>query len=95
VLADSLDQVHGIAASHGLVASYHPHLSTRRTSGSTGWSSSRWAGSRWTLADILAAVDEVGYDSWLLVELDSYDGDPLEAAKISKVYLEQVLDKLS
>jgi inosose dehydratase len=42
-------------------------------------------------ADILSAVRETGYDSWLIVELDSYAGDPLEAAKISKAYLEQLL----
>jgi inosose dehydratase len=42
-------------------------------------------------ADILRAVGEVGYDSWLLVELDAYDGDPLEAAQISKAHLDQLL----
>jgi sugar phosphate isomerase/epimerase len=35
-------------------------------------------------ADTLAAVNEVGYDSWLLAELDSYDGDPLEAARSAR-----------
>ena len=35
-----------------------------------------------------AAVRETGYDSWLIVELDSYDGDPAEAAQISKAYLD-------
>ena len=43
------------------------------------------------MSDILAAVREVGYDSWLLVELDSYDGDPREAAEISKAYLVELL----
>ncbi|GAA1810790.1 TIM barrel protein [Planosporangium flavigriseum] len=42
--------------------------------------------------DILAAVQEAGYDGWLLVELDSYDGDPREAARISKAYLDALLD---
>ncbi len=42
-------------------------------------------------ADILRAVDETGYDSWLMVELDSYDGDPREAAEISKAHLEALL----
>ena len=43
-------------------------------------------------ADILAAVREAGYDSWLLVELDAYDGDPREAAAISKTYLDKLLE---
>jgi inosose dehydratase len=41
--------------------------------------------------DVLAAVREVGYDSWLVVELDSYDGDPAEAARISKAFLDKAL----
>jgi inosose dehydratase len=41
--------------------------------------------------DVLAAVEEVGYDSWLLVELDTYDGDPAEAARISKAFLDKAL----
>lgn len=41
--------------------------------------------------DILQAIRESGYDSWLMVELDSYDGDPKEAAEISKKYLDQLL----
>jgi inosose dehydratase len=41
--------------------------------------------------DILRAVAEAGYDSWLLVELDAYDGDPKQAAQISKTYLDEVL----
>lgn len=42
-------------------------------------------------ADVLAAVREVGYDSWLLVELDAYDGDPAEAARISRAFLDEAL----
>jgi inosose dehydratase len=42
-------------------------------------------------ADIIAAVREVGYDSWLMVELDSYSGDPADAARISKAYLDRLL----
>jgi len=38
---------------------------------------------------VLAAVVEVGYDGWLIVELDSYDGDPVEAARISKAFLDE------
>jgi inosose dehydratase len=41
--------------------------------------------------DIIRAVKESGYDSWLMVELDSYDGDPKAAAKISKKYLDKIL----
>ncbi len=41
--------------------------------------------------DIVAAINEAGYDSWLMVELDSYDGDPKDAAQISKDHLEQLL----
>ncbi len=40
--------------------------------------------------DVLAALREAGYDSWLVVELDEYDGDPREAAEISKSYLDAV-----
>jgi inosose dehydratase len=42
-------------------------------------------------ADILAAIREAGYDDWLVVELDAYDGDPREAADISKTYLDRLL----
>jgi inosose dehydratase len=45
-------------------------------------------------ADVLAAVREVGYDDWLIVELDSYDGDPAEAARISKAFLDGALEKV-
>lgn len=41
--------------------------------------------------EILAAVREIGYDGWLMVELDSYDGDPEVAAKISKRYLDALM----
>ncbi|NIZ91232.1 sugar phosphate isomerase/epimerase family protein [Kineococcus rubinsiae] len=43
------------------------------------------------LPDILAAVRESGYDSWLVVELDDYDGDPARAAAISKERLDRLL----
>jgi inosose dehydratase len=42
--------------------------------------------------DIIRAIRESGYDSWLLVELDSYDGDPRRAAEISKAYLDRLLE---
>src|SRR5690349_2436476 len=37
---------------------------------------------------ILSAVRKVAYDDWLVVELDTYDGDPKVAAEISKKFLE-------
>ncbi len=43
------------------------------------------------LTDVYAALNETGYDGWLVVELDSYDGDPAEAARISKSYLDGLL----
>jgi inosose dehydratase len=43
------------------------------------------------MADIVRAVDEAGYDSWLIVELDSYDGDPRVAAEHSFTHLRQLL----
>ncbi len=42
-------------------------------------------------ADIVAAIREAGYDDWLMVELDYYDGDPRAAAEISKRYLGTLL----
>ncbi len=39
---------------------------------------------------ILAAMQRASYDSWLLVELDAYKGDPKAAAEISKRYLERL-----
>jgi inosose dehydratase len=46
------------------------------------------------LPDIVRAVQETGYDSWLVVELDAYDGDPREAAEISRAHLTQILRDL-
>lgn len=40
---------------------------------------------------VLAAVRSSGYDSWLMVELDSFDGDPKDAAVLSKKYLDDLL----
>jgi hypothetical protein len=84
VLANSLDQVHEIAASQGLVASL-PSASQHEKDVRLDRVVFRPLG-RGSLdfADILAAINEVGYDSWLLVELDSYDGAPLEAAKSAR-----------
>lgn len=43
--------------------------------------------------DIIQAIAESGYASWLMIELDGYAGDPKEAAQISKNYLEDLLAK--
>ncbi len=43
------------------------------------------------VAAVLDALVEVGYDGWLVVELDSYDGDPRDAAAQSKTYLDRLL----
>jgi inosose dehydratase len=39
------------------------------------------------LEDVLAALDETGYDGWLTVELDATDGDPADAARESAAFL--------
>jgi inosose dehydratase len=138
-LAGALDEVHELARQHGLVASYHPHLSTivespeeleqllpRTQIGFCPDTAHLAAGGgdpaalirrypdrivhvhlkdvaldplefrplgqgSLDFSDILSAVREASYDSWLIVELDSYAGDPLQAAKISKAYLDQLL----
>ncbi|HSH11683.1 MAG TPA: sugar phosphate isomerase/epimerase [Ilumatobacter sp.] len=41
--------------------------------------------------DVMAAIREIGFDRWLIVELDAYDGDPREAARISKQALDGLL----
>jgi inosose dehydratase len=43
------------------------------------------------LPDVLRALRKTSYDGWLVVELDSYDGDPAEAARISRSYLDNLL----
>lgn len=43
------------------------------------------------LPGIVAAVRAAGYDSWLLVELDYYDGHPRAAAELSRRYLAELL----
>jgi inosose dehydratase len=43
------------------------------------------------MPDIIAALGEAGYDGWLVVELDAYDGDPLEAARTSWASLVDLL----
>jgi inosose dehydratase len=43
------------------------------------------------LSDVIAAIQESGYDSWLMVELDAYDGNPADAARMSRAYLDRLL----
>lgn len=45
------------------------------------------------LLDIVRAVREADYDSWLVVELDAYDGDPRTAAERSLAHLHELLDQ--
>jgi inosose dehydratase len=42
-------------------------------------------------ADVREALHESGYDGWVLVELDSYAGDPAHAAQLSKTFLDNLL----
>jgi inosose dehydratase len=138
-LAEGLDRVTELAESHGLSASYHPHLTTivespdeldrllpRTRIGfcpDTAHLAARGGDPAALIrrysdrvkhvhlkdvrldpvqflplgeglldfGDIIRAVEESGYDSWLVVELDSYDGDPRKAAELSKAYLERLL----
>jgi inosose dehydratase len=43
------------------------------------------------LPGILGEIRAAGYDGWLMVELDTYDGNPRIAAEISKAYLDKLL----
>lgn len=45
--------------------------------------------------DILRAVTEAGYDSWLMVELDSTDGSPKDAAAASLSHLNDLLARIA
>lgn len=138
-LGSALDRVSQIAERFGLVASYHPHLSTIVESprelervmeasdialcpdtahlaagGGDPAALIREYGDRvghvhlkdcrpnpWTFLplgagvlnfpDIVQALRDVGYDDWLIVELDYFQGDPAEAARISRRYLDELL----
>lgn len=141
-LGNGLDLVDRMAADRGLVATYHPHLTTIVENASelarvmdlsgiglcpdTGhlaagggdpaamirshserikhvhlkdWKPDPFT---WTplgqgtldFTDIVRAVTETGYDSWLMVELDEYAGSNLEAAKTSKAHLDQIITEL-
>jgi inosose dehydratase len=39
---------------------------------------------------ILAALAEAGYDGWITVELDAYEGAPVDAARASREHLERL-----
>ena len=141
-LGNGLDLVDRMAADRGLVATYHPHLTTivenptelARVMDLSGiglcpdtghlaagggdpaelirshserikhvhlkdWKPDPFT---WTplgqgtldFTDIVRAVTETGYDSWLMVELDEYAGSNLEAAKTSKAHLDQIITEL-
>jgi inosose dehydratase len=138
-LGAALDRVTDIADDHGLVACYHPHLSTivespgqldqlmpRTRIGFCPDTAHLAAGGGDPAAlirryadrvrhvhlkdvrtdplqflplgqgdidftDVFSAVHDSGYDGWLLIELDSYDGDPRDAAAASKTYLDTLL----
>jgi inosose dehydratase len=40
-------------------------------------------------SQILRALEKIGYDGWVTVELDSYAGSPKEAAQISRAFLKE------
>lgn len=40
--------------------------------------------------EVRDALRECGYDGWVIVELDAYEGDPREAASVSKAFLEDL-----
>lgn len=42
---------------------------------------------------IISAIRDAGYDDWLMVELDAYDGYPREAAEISMAFLTDLLSR--
>lgn len=42
------------------------------------------------MTEIVRALGDVGYDGWVTVELDSYGGQPSEAARISRQFLTDV-----
>lgn len=40
---------------------------------------------------VQSALEKSGYDGWIIVELDAYDGDPRDAAALSKTFLDTLL----
>jgi inosose dehydratase len=137
-LGRSLDEVAKIARDHGLVPSYHPHMSTRAETpdpiervldrseisfcpdtghlilggGDPADLIRRWADriDLVHLKDVTAeggfvplgqgvmdvkgvvdAVVEAGFDGWVGVELDGWDGDPAEGARENRRVLGELL----
>jgi len=138
-LAAALDDVARIADGHGLLASFHPHLSTIvetadqiervlaraeiRFCPDTGHLQAAGgdpvellrayrdridyvhlkdldAGGAFVplgqgvvdLAGLVAVLRETGFDGWITVETDGWDGDPAEGARASLRHLRALLD---
>jgi inosose dehydratase len=139
LLARALDRVSEIASGHGLIPTYHPHLTTMVESpeelekvmdrsgiglcvdtahlaaggGDPAALIRSYAGrvrhvhlkdlrrdpltflplgeGELDFPGVLAALADTRYAGWLVVELDSYDGSPRKAARISKEFLDRVL----
>jgi len=137
-LAAGLDEVARIAEGHGLVASYHPHLSTIvespdqvqrlfdrtpiRFCPDTGHLQAAggdpvelvrtWrerieyvhikdlaAGGGFVplgkgvldVGGVLQVLRDTGFDGWVTVETDGWDGDPSEGARISRARLDELM----
>jgi inosose dehydratase len=138
-LAAGLDEAARIAEGHGLVASFHPHLTTIvespdqvdrvfsrtdiRFCPDTGHLQAGGGDPVQLVRDyrdriehvhikdldesgafvplgqgvldvagVIAVLRETGFDGWLTVETDGWDGDPSEGARESRAYLRDVLD---
>jgi len=42
------------------------------------------------IVGVVKTLAEIGYEGWATVELDSYDGDPKDAAELSRRFLDAV-----
>jgi inosose dehydratase len=139
-LAEGLDRVAELADRRGLVASYHPHLSTmaetpdqieqvlsrsairfcpdtahQLAAGGDPAELIRRYGDRieyvhlkdvrrdplaflplgdgdLDLPDVVRALREIEFDGWLTIELDEYQGPPVEAAARSLAVIQELLD---
>jgi inosose dehydratase len=142
-LGAALDQVVGIAEESGMVAVYHPHLTTivespeqveqvltRSRIGLCADTAHLAAGGgdpatvirkhadrlRYVhlkdlrrepfgfqplgdgdldIVGVVRTLAEIGYQGWATVELDSYDGEPKDAAAASRRFLDSVLESAS
>lgn len=45
------------------------------------------------MGGIVSALKQMGYDGWITVELDAYEGPPKEAAEISRAYLQSAFGR--